>query len=256
MRDDFCVIEYSNDLPAGVLALTTSSYKGSGGGGCDQHNTLWRLRSFDIQFADPSSLPALTNWNFSESEPAFDQFDFESIALHELGHAHGLGHIIDEESVMHFSIANGNKKRSLQDVEIDAGAHKMTHSLTDNCVSSHDPMTLYSGNACSNTDTPPLNLAKVKVFLEGYYSVETGDMKSNLSTANILPLTQPFNRAPYNYTGTEIVAAIPPLAVDWLLLELRSNTDINQVIHQQAIFLRNDGMLIALDGKETISFPN
>ena len=256
MRDDFCVIEYTDELPAGVLALTTSSYKGSGSGSCDQHNTLWRLRSFDIQFATPSSLPALTNWNFSESEPEFNQFDFESIALHELGHAHGLGHIIDEESVMHFSIANGTKKRSLKEKEINAGSHKMTHSLTDNCVSSFDPMRVYSGDACSNTNTPSLNLAKVKIFLEGYYREETGDMESNLSTANILPLTQPFNTAPHHYAGTELVAAIPPLAVDWLLLELRSNADMNQVIHQQAVFLRNDGILIALDGTETISFPN
>lgn len=253
-KDDFCVIEYSTGLPAGVLALTTSSYKGSSSSSCDQHNTLWRLRSFDIQFAAPSSLPALTSWNFSESDPSHSQFDFESIALHELGHAHGLGHIIDEESVMHFSIANGIKKRTLKAEEIDAGAHKLTHSLTSNCVSSYDPMTIYSGDACSGT--PSVNLAKVKVFLEGAYKAETGDMKIDLSTENILPLAQPFNSSPYNYAGTETVTAIPPLVVDWLLLELRASADMEQVIHQQAVFLRNDGMLIALDGTETISFPN
>jgi len=77
-----------------------------------------------------------------------------------------------------------------------------------------------------------------------------------LSTANILPLAQPFNTAPFNYTGTETVKAFPSLVVDWMLLELRASNDMNQVIHQQAVFLRNDGMLIALDGAETISFPN
>ena len=37
----------------------------------------------------------------------------------------------------------------------------------------------------------------------------------------VIPLTQPYNGAPWNYTGTESVATIPAGVVDWVLPELR-----------------------------------
>jgi len=111
-NDGICVLEFSTDLPAGVLAITSSRYKGAGNSRCSDFSTLWRLKEFDIEFAHPSTLPSGISWNFTEADPSIFEFDFQSISLHELGHAHGLAHVIDEESVMHFSIGNGDIKRT------------------------------------------------------------------------------------------------------------------------------------------------
>ena len=258
-NDGVCVLEFSTDLPAGVLAITSSRYKGAGNSSCSNYSTLWRLKEFDIEFAHPSTLPSGISWNFSEDNPSIFEFDFESISLHELGHAHGLAHVINEESVMHFSIGNGSKKRTLESHELEGAAHKMSFSLASNCVSTYDPMQVHSGNAdCDNTATPTTiaNKAKVKVLIEGYYEVESGTMNTQLSDNSILPLTQPYNVSPFNYNGLEAVSSIPSNVVDWILVELRAPDDIENIIHQQALFLRDDGMLITLDGVEDIAFAD
>ena len=258
-NDGICVMTFSKTLPSGVLALTSSRYKGAARSSCTGHKTLWRLKEFDIEFADPSSLPTNFSWNYSENTPTAAEFDFESIALHELGHAHGLAHIIDESSVMHFSIANGEHKHSLTANELEAAAHKLSYSFTDNCVTTYDPMTTFSDtDACGSTNTPPptVNRTKVRVLLEGYYDESTGSLSTGLVEANTLPLAQPFTVAPFNYEGTESVTSFPANTVDWLLFELRDTGDVTQVIHRQAVLLRNDGLIMSLDGTEDILFSD
>ncbi|MEM9992020.1 MAG: fibronectin type III domain-containing protein, partial [Bacteroidota bacterium] len=62
--------------------------------------------------------------------------------------------------------------------------------------------------ACNSTSI------RAKVFLQGPLSGTS--MIDNLNTANLIALNQPYNIAPYNYTGTESVATIPPNVVDWV----------------------------------------
>jgi PKD repeat protein len=57
-----------------------------------------------------------------------------------------------------------------------------------------------------------------------------------------LPTQQPFNAAPWNYTGTES-GTIPANAVDWVLVDLRNSANINQVVARKAVLLLNDGSL-------------
>ena len=256
-NDGFCIAQFTDQLPVGVLAITSSRYKGAGNSGCNQEQTLWRLKEFDIELAAPGSLPNNLTWNYNNDEPSLFQFDFESIVVHELGHAHGLAHVVNEESVMHFSISNGVKRREINDHELEGAAHKIGFSTTDNCVSSYPPMLVFSGNAdCDNTGTPAVsdNRAKIRIMIEGYYDENSSSMSTSLSDNNIMPLMQPFNVAPYNYTGFEIVKAIPANVVDWMLIELRAANDPDQIIHQQAVFLRNDGAIITLEGQEEIVF--
>ncbi|MCD4769657.1 MAG: SBBP repeat-containing protein, partial [Bacteroidales bacterium] len=96
----------------------------------------------------------------------------------------------------------------------------------------------------------------LKVFLEGPFNGT--DMNTHLNPAD-LPLTQPYNIAPWNYTGTESVTAIPNVdIVDWVLVELRDTTEAQYAtgstkIEQQAAFLLNDGSVVGLDGIDPIS---
>ena len=76
---------------------------------------------------------ALTNasWNFGPANPANNQYDFESVVLHEMGHALLLAHVIDENKIMHRFITNGATKRSPSTDEMAAVAAVNTRSTTN-----------------------------------------------------------------------------------------------------------------------------
>ncbi len=106
---------------------------------------------------------------------------------------------------------------------------------------------------CSNCTTE--SGVSLKLWLEGFYDGSVNEMPTDLLDQDLIPLEQPFNVAPYNYTGTESVAFIPPNTVDWVLLEVRDATDVDAVVQQKATFLRNDGKLMDLDGSLGVEFP-
>ncbi|MBM3435323.1 MAG: hypothetical protein FJY07_03785, partial [Bacteroidetes bacterium] len=63
-------------------------------------------------------------------------------------------------------------------------------------------------------------IVDITVLPEGPF-IGTG-LNTNLNVSGLLPLSQPFNIAPWNYAGTESVASIPSNnVVDWVLVELR-----------------------------------
>ena len=98
----------------------------------------------------------------------------------------------------------------------------------------------------------------INVYLEGPFNGTT--MNTNLTDLTILPLSQPYNVAPWNYPGTESVDSIPNAdVVDWVLVELRDTTDASlatgeTIIARQAVFLLNDGSVVGLDGGSILSF--
>ncbi len=64
----------------------------------------------------------------------------------------------------------------------------------------------------------------LKVFLEGAFSVS--EMSTILNSTGSLPLNQPYNLAPWHYTGTESVPSIPDVDItDWILVEFRDTTE-------------------------------
>ncbi len=73
----------------------------------------------------------------------------------------------------------------------------------------------------------PGKLLDLKVFLEGpFYYVQ---MIPYLNMAGYLPLSQPYNTAPWNYSGIESVSSIPNYnIVDWVLLEFRDATSAEE----------------------------
>jgi len=95
----------------------------------------------------------------------------------------------------------------------------------------------------------------IKVFLEGPASPTTPSMNTSLNTAGYLPLTQPFNQPPWNYTGAESVATIPAGVVDWMLVELRDAATPAQATAAttlagwpKAFLLKSDGTITQVDG--------
>ena len=87
---------------------------------------------------------------------------------------------------------------------------------------------------------------------------------SSMNTAlnAVLPLSQPYNMAPFNYAGAEAVAAIPSAnIVDWVLVEMRkpssnlpAEATSGTIVGRKAGFLLNNGSVVDLDGVTPIQF--
>ncbi len=113
--------------------------------------------------------------------------------------------------------------------------------------------------ARANTD-PYLRLLDLKVMLEGPYNTGLQQMQNQLNLAGYVPLSQPYNVSPWNYTGTESVTSIPNSGiVDWVLIEFRdaataSNATPATIFDRRAAFLLQDGTVVDLDGMSELQF--
>lgn len=98
------------------------------------------------------------------------------------------------------------------------------------------------------------------VFLEGPYS--GSEMGTTINTEGVIPLSQPYNSTPWNYSGTESVLSIPnPNVTDWVLVELRDAANAGSAtpatrIAWQAAFLLKDGSVVGTDGSSILQFNN
>jgi PKD repeat protein len=175
VSDGTNVVMYDNDvapLPAGVLGRASSFYSGCSGG------TLWYVNDIDIVFrrdgfgvtwyygADPLAQPGGTS-------------DFETVALHEIGHHHQLGHIISSGAVMHFSITTGTNNRSLNSArDIAGGLFVMGHSNSfASC--SKTGMTNFS---CTNPPVADFSASATTMCNPGG-SINFTDLSSNAPTS-------------------------------------------------------------------------
>lgn len=96
----------------------------------------------------------------------------------------------------------------------------------------------------------PYTLVQSAVYLEGFYNANIQAMNTQLRANNLLPITQPFNTAPWNYTGTESLNSInemPYSVVDWVLLEARNPSDNFDIVAQKAALLLSNGNIVDAD---------
>ncbi|MCD4747407.1 MAG: polysaccharide deacetylase family protein [Bacteroidales bacterium] len=104
----------------------------------------------------------------------------------------------------------------------------------------------------------PVIIVDLKVFLEGPFNGT--DMNTFLNPSDI-PLSQPYNNSPWNYSGVENVTQIPNNdIVDWVLIELREtqfpadSANSSTIVARQAAFLLKDGAIKGMDGISPLQF--
>jgi hypothetical protein len=118
--------DVGTELPSGVLGRCTSYFSG-----CITGTVVnWFVDELDIVFDDG------VNWQYGPTLATGTQYDFESVALHELGHGHQLSHVINSADVMHYSLSNAQNKRSLITQNINAGNAVMVRNVSAVCGNS------------------------------------------------------------------------------------------------------------------------
>ena len=139
-KDDVNLILFDDNDPLneGVLGVCINYFAGCAQGA----NILWYADELDIIFRTASNFPTNRGWNFTTNAPTSNEMDFETVATHELGHGHALGHVIDTQDIMHPSIGYGIEKRDPNTNNI-AGANNVQNRSTTTTVCNQNSMTNY-----------------------------------------------------------------------------------------------------------------
>jgi len=141
---------------------------------------------------------------------------------------------------------------SINSTDLDEGDYVANVTIASNDMDEPQlivPCTLHVENGTT---------VQLKAFLEGPF--ESSVMSTTLNTIGLLPLSQPFNSAPWNYSGAETVSSLPANAVDWILIELRETSGLaatavpSSIVAQQAGFLLSDGTVINIEENPQLRF--
>lgn len=129
-RDSVNVVRFDSgaELPAGTLARCYYYWLGC-------LTSVWFVSELDM------AVDGGTSWEFGPTAPTGASYDFETVMLHELGHGHQLGHVIDVNDVMHYSTLNAVTKRNLNASNIAGGLDVMSRSFVANACG-YGPMTV------------------------------------------------------------------------------------------------------------------
>lgn len=112
-----------NELNASTLGVCASYYSG-----CNVSGTLkWIVTELDVTFNDDFTAV----WHYGGGSIPSNNYDFRSVALHEMGHGHQLGHVINSSSVMHYALSNGAQNAVLSANEIAGGNYQMNLSTNE-----------------------------------------------------------------------------------------------------------------------------
>lgn len=81
------------------------------------------------------------------------------------------------------------------------------------------------------------------LWMEGAYDFGVNQMTTLLTQRNLVPLSQPYNTAPWNYGGTETYNTLPPPSVDWVKVSFRTDPSKSSEVLATAAMLLEDGCL-------------
>jgi len=134
--------------------------------------------------------------------------------------------------------------------------------IQSNCTNgSSSPFTQEFFRFSTAEDTPAG--VYIRAYLQGAFNdgvsadgnMTAGLIGTNPLTGNsIIPLTQPYNVAPFNYAGTENIAAPFADMVDWVLVEAATTQTTASVVERRAGILHTNGLITDVDGTSPLAF--
>jgi hypothetical protein len=95
-------------------------------------------------------------------------------------------------------------------------------------------------------------LASVKIMLSGAWTGSA--MSTSLNALGLIPLKQPYNVAPFNYSGDETVTSFPTDITDWVLVQLLDANNVSNVLGTRSALLKNNGLVVDVDGASPVEF--
>ena len=132
--DDVNIVRFDNgtEMSTGILGLCRSWRKGCFTAPTPTTQMEWYVEEVDLQFDDG------TSWYFGSGTPGGSQYDFRSVVLHELGHAHQLGHVNDNGATMHYSTGPGTTTGRVLTANDINGAQEVIDTSTNIKICSVD----------------------------------------------------------------------------------------------------------------------
>lgn len=157
-------------VPVGVLGVCYRYRQTMCGGD-------WYLTECDLKFN------SLIAWNYGPGATVGLNYDFESVALHELGHGHLLDHtILSPPSVMHYALPNATDRRTLTGIsEVDGGNYVITSSQDPICGGVQS-MSVLNGVNCP-VNSPTANFSVLPLSGCAPLTVAFTDLTTNSPTS-------------------------------------------------------------------------
>ena len=153
------------ELPALVLGRTTSYYRGCY---ASSGEIVFWVKEIDMQFDDGAA------FQFGPALAVSPQVDFESVAVHELGHAQQLSHLILPGAVMHYAVARGQNTRALNPASDVAGGRQVLRVRSFRSLGCGGPallpapLTSLTGQSTAGTGTTLAWATRDECFLSSF----------------------------------------------------------------------------------------
>lgn len=170
--DDVNLVRFDNDnnpITSGVLGIASSWYSDFNPSPGDTYDISVVLE-LDVVFRRTGTGGITWNFGPGATPGSPTQYDFESVALHELGHTHQLNHVINlanansapndgghfiqtpdmVTSIMHYNILNNTDLRTLYSGDIDGGEEMLAICTPE--------FEIESGEACMTPASLPISM--------------------------------------------------------------------------------------------------
>lgn len=108
----------------------------------------------------------------------------------------------------------------------------------------------------------PSVVVRSRAMLEGPFDPATGQMRDDLRTTGLLPLTEPYTTAGYVHVGGGGETTTAPVlattganaVVDWVVVELRNAANPAQVLATKSALVQRDGDIMTANGSTDLAF--
>ncbi len=209
---------------------------------CTIENNIFYIASHNVFLSSNRTQDNLTMdynlvYNDSGSENIITYGNYETVGLQNYYNSSGYGehssygnpYFFNAPNDFHIpeistAISTGNPSFIADNNEVDIDNENRVYDIVDCGADEHHPTYL---------------LGQIKIFLEGAYNSNTGQMNSALHSD--IPLTSPYSE------DARTVSKIPADVVDWVLVQLRE-TATGTAITSKSTFLHKDGRIVADDG--------